>query len=83
MRIGPLLDSRMIGRPLPPLHWVTVASPAYTARHGRPQNLQELATHRCLSVYNHYRVLPCPGSFATPTAAPSTGPRPRDQVRQW
>ena len=54
IRIGPLADNRMIARALPPLRWVTVASPSYLARHGSPQNLAELATHRCLSVYNHY-----------------------------
>ncbi|WP_394680978.1 LysR family transcriptional regulator [uncultured Comamonas sp.] len=76
VRIGPLLDSRMIGRPLPPLHWVTVASPAYTARHGRPQNLQELATHRCLSVYNHYRGFAVPWQFRHPDGSTIDWPAP-------
>lgn len=54
VRIGPLADSRMIARALPPLRWVTVASPSYLAQQGMPHNLQELAGHRCLAVYNHF-----------------------------
>jgi DNA-binding transcriptional LysR family regulator len=54
VRIGPLADSGMIARALPPLRWVTVASPAYLAARGMPQDLQALATHSCLSVHNHY-----------------------------
>ena len=54
VRIGALQDSRMIARSLPPLKWVTVASPAYLRVHGTPRNLEELAQHQCLSVFNHY-----------------------------
>ena len=54
VRIGPLEDSRMIARALPPLRWVTVASPDYLAENGTPHNLEDLARHRCLCVYNHY-----------------------------
>ena len=63
LRIGPLADSRMIARSLPPLHWVTVASPQYLARHGTPQTQEALAEHRCLSVYNHYRGFLVPWQF--------------------
>jgi DNA-binding transcriptional LysR family regulator len=55
VRIGPLADSRMIARSLPPLRWVTVVAPSYLQAHGAPRTLQELARHRCLSVYNHYQ----------------------------
>ncbi len=54
VRIGPLQDSRMIARSLPPLRWVTVASPRYLQERGTPQVLDDLARHSCLSVYNHY-----------------------------
>ena len=54
VRIGPLEDSRMIARALPPLRWVTVASPDYLAENGTPRSLEDLARHRCLCVYNHY-----------------------------
>ncbi|MBF5007360.1 LysR family transcriptional regulator [Diaphorobacter caeni] len=54
VRIGPLEDSRMIARSLPPLRWVTVASPAYLAEHGTPSGLAELAQHTCIGVYNHH-----------------------------
>ena len=63
VRIGPLADSRMIARSLPPLRWVTVASPAYLQAHGAPRTLEALAGHRCLSVYNHYRGFLVPWQF--------------------
>lgn len=63
VRIGPLADSRMIARSLPPLRWVTVATPAYLSAHGEPHTLDELAQHRCLSVYNHYRGFLVPWQF--------------------
>ena len=66
VRIGPLSDSRMIARALPPLRWVTVASPGYVAACGTPQDLQALAGHRCLSVYNHYLGRRVPWQFLGP-----------------
>ena len=54
VRIGPLEDSRMIARALPPLRWVTVAAPDYLARRGSPESLEDLAKHTCLSVFNHF-----------------------------
>lgn len=52
LRIGPVDDLRMIARPLPPLRWVTVAAPAYLARHGTPATPDALAGHDCLAVRN-------------------------------
>ena len=63
VRIGPLADSRMIARRLPPLRWVTVVAPSYLQAHGAPHTLQELARHRCLSVYNHYLGFKVPWQF--------------------
>lgn len=52
LRTGPISDVRMVARPLRPLHWVTVASPAYIARHGEPASVDALHEHACLAVRN-------------------------------
>jgi DNA-binding transcriptional LysR family regulator len=46
LRVGKLGDSNLIARPLGRFHQINCASPAYLARYGTPQNLQELAQHR-------------------------------------
>jgi DNA-binding transcriptional LysR family regulator len=52
LRTGPIGDVRLVARPLRPLRWVTVASPAYLARHGAPANVDALRDHTCLAVRN-------------------------------
>jgi len=52
LRTGPISDVRMVARPLRPLNWVTVASPAYIARHGPPATVEALQDHACLAVRN-------------------------------
>lgn len=52
LRTGPISDVRMVARPLRPLSWVTVASPAYIARHGEPASVDALHDHACLAVRN-------------------------------
>ncbi len=42
-------DSTIIARPIAPLQAVTVASPAYLARHGTPAHPGDLAGHRCIA----------------------------------
>lgn len=51
VRIGPLLDSSLVARPLAPQALHVCAAPAYLARHGMPQHPEALRQHRCL----HYR----------------------------
>jgi DNA-binding transcriptional LysR family regulator len=46
LRVGPVGDSSLIARPLPPLRMVNVASPAYLQAHGTPHTLDDLANHR-------------------------------------
>lgn len=46
LRVGSLVDSSLIARPLGQYRMVNVASPDYLARHGRPHTLAELAGHR-------------------------------------
>jgi DNA-binding transcriptional LysR family regulator len=47
-RVGELKDSRLIARRIGTAHRVTLASPAYLARHGEPQHPRELVDHQCL-----------------------------------
>ena len=45
VRVGPLGDSSLIARPIGMLKLINVASPAYLARHGRPNTIAELGSH--------------------------------------
>ncbi|MEN3113499.1 LysR family transcriptional regulator [Uliginosibacterium paludis] len=46
LRVGSLSDSSLIARPVGQYRMINCASPAYLARHGVPETLAELATHR-------------------------------------
>lgn len=48
IRIGPLDDSSLVVRTLGPSRFVTVASPAYLRRAGRPKAREALLRHRCI-----------------------------------
>ncbi|HYO71624.1 MAG TPA: LysR family transcriptional regulator [Archangium sp.] len=48
LRIGELEDSSLVGQLLLRTRWVTLASPAYLARHGTPQHPEALVDHQCL-----------------------------------
>ncbi|MGY2373169.1 LysR family transcriptional regulator [Pseudomonas sp. SDO524_S393] len=48
LRIGELRDSGLIARQIGTTHRITVASPAYLARHPAPQTPQDLTQHNCL-----------------------------------
>jgi DNA-binding transcriptional LysR family regulator len=52
IRISAEPDPMLIGRPLAQCHSVLVASPAYLAAHGTPQQPADLTRHRCLSYAN-------------------------------
>ena len=60
LRAGTLQDSSMIGRRVALLEQVTVASPAYLAREGVPDDLEALASHRAVNFVSSAtgRVLP-------------------------
>jgi DNA-binding transcriptional LysR family regulator len=49
IRMGPLADSELVARPLPPYRMMICASPEYLRRAGTPQSLADLASHSCLS----------------------------------
>ncbi len=46
LRVGPVIDTSLIAKPLGRLRVVNCASPAYIARYGRPNTLEDLDTHR-------------------------------------
>lgn len=48
LRLGPSIDSSMIGFRLRPVRYRVVASPAYLRRHGRPRTPADLANCACL-----------------------------------
>lgn len=48
VRIGELPDSSLVALPLGATRRIVCASPAYLARHGRPEAPGELASHRCI-----------------------------------
>ena len=48
LRIGELEDSSLVGQRLLRTRWVTLASPAYLARHGTPEHPDALVDHQCL-----------------------------------
>jgi len=51
IRYGDYVPEDMIAVPLSgPQRWVVVGSPAYLERHGVPQQLEDLAQHRCLQL---------------------------------
>ncbi len=52
IRISAEPDPLLIGRPLARCESALVASPAYLAAHGTPQDPAQLAQHRCLSYAN-------------------------------
>lgn len=48
LRTGTLQDSSLVGRQIALMPQVTVASPAYLARHGEPRRLEDLEGHRAV-----------------------------------
>ena len=55
LRIAVMQDSSLVARLIVPVRRYIVASPAYIARHGRPQHPRELGAHQCLSYLNRAR----------------------------
>jgi DNA-binding transcriptional LysR family regulator len=52
IRFGQLPSSSLIARKLFETRTVTVASPSYIAKHGRPSNPSQLADHHCIQLRN-------------------------------
>jgi len=60
--LGALRDTELISRKLANLRWILVASPAYIARRGRPETVEDLKSHACLRYVSSGR--PWPFEFA-------------------
>lgn len=54
IRIGNPIDSALIARPLGYLRQVNCASPAYLARYGVPQTIEELAQHKLIHYASNF-----------------------------
>lgn len=52
IRGGVITDQNLIARRLGTMHFLTCATPAYLARHGRPQHPNDLRDHVCLSYFS-------------------------------
>jgi DNA-binding transcriptional LysR family regulator len=63
LRAGTLQDSSMVGRRLARLEQVTVASPAYLAEYGEPQDLDALREHRAVNFVSSATGNPMPMEF--------------------
>lgn len=63
LRAGTLQDSSLIGRQVALLEQVTVASPAYLARHGTPATLDDLAQHVAVDYVSSATGRPVPLEF--------------------
>jgi DNA-binding transcriptional LysR family regulator len=48
LRAGAIVDSTLIARPLGHMRQINVASPAYLARHGVPETLEDLSRHQLI-----------------------------------
>jgi DNA-binding transcriptional LysR family regulator len=48
LRVGPLVDSSLVARPLGAFRIINCASPAYLKRHGTPKTLDDLARHQLI-----------------------------------
>jgi DNA-binding transcriptional LysR family regulator len=54
LRIGHLPDSSLVASRLGSVRWVTCASPAYLARKGTPQAIEDLTVHDCIAFEGLY-----------------------------
>jgi DNA-binding transcriptional LysR family regulator len=53
IRTGPVLDPNLVVIRLAPCRTVVVGTPAYLARHGVPETLDDLSQHNCLAYNEH------------------------------
>ncbi|RSZ56775.1 LysR family transcriptional regulator [Massilia atriviolacea] len=73
LRAGELQDSSMVARRVALLEQVTVASPAYLARHGEPRTLADLATHKAVDFLSTVSGKPYPFDFTVDGGAQAVG----------
>lgn len=76
IRVGETDDSTLVARNLMQTRWVTVAAPAYLARHGTPRRPRDLEHHNCVK-FRSPRGMEVEWTFAAhgaPDAAPDDSP---------
>ncbi len=86
IRIGGLADSSTMMRKLADNRRILLASPAYLDRHGRPQKVDDLQTHRLLGYGNAifpWTLTRNDGTTATATASFPLASDNGDVVRDW
>ncbi|MGI9026703.1 MAG: LysR family transcriptional regulator [Burkholderiaceae bacterium] len=52
LRAGEILDQNLIARRISTMHFITCATPAYLASHGRPEHPRDLEKHRCINYFS-------------------------------
>jgi DNA-binding transcriptional LysR family regulator len=65
VRTGPLGDSAVVARRIGGMKRVICASPAYVAKHGRPEHPDDLARHNCLLLTGFARLAEWPMRVGT------------------
>jgi LysR family transcriptional regulator for bpeEF and oprC len=74
LRVGTLASSSLVARRIGNMHICTVASPAYLAQHGTPQDPSQLRFHNLVTGYANHRALAwCFKTPSGPLAIEPTG----------
>ena len=71
VRGGKVTDPNLVARPVTRSRWIFCASPAYLARHGRPQTVADLARHALIGGTTAESLQPRPWSFPEGIEAPA------------
>jgi DNA-binding transcriptional LysR family regulator len=83
IRLGPIVDSTLIARPLAPYRLIACASPAYLAERGTPATPAQLAEHECLGFAYWSRALGSTWRFTRNNRNCDVKVRGRLQVNDW
>ncbi|MGQ0383094.1 MAG: LysR family transcriptional regulator, partial [Gammaproteobacteria bacterium] len=70
VRAGTVTDPNLVALRVAGSRWITVASPAYLTRHGRPQSIADLAGHSLIGSIPPDGTHPRPWAFATDPVPP-------------
>lgn len=70
VRAGTVTDPNLVALRISGSRWITCASPAYLARHGRPQTIADLAGHALIGSIPPEGTHPRPWLFATDPVPP-------------
>lgn len=76
LRVGALLDSSLIARPLGQVRQINCASPAYLAKFGTPQTLEDLAHHQLIHYTQTLGSKPAGFEYQQPDHSPACWPMP-------